>query len=109
MPVVRWEPYQDAARLRFYGMLGAAVERSWMPAVAIIDSSEAFVFRAELAGMGPEGVHVELEEDVPTIKGERPQEERPVLADQLRCHPRGRSAWPGPPLPASRQRGGIET
>lgn len=77
MPVVRWEPYQDAASLqRLYRMLGAAVERSWMPAVDIIDTPDAFVFKAELAGMQPEDVHIELEDDVLTIKGERHQEER---------------------------------
>jgi HSP20 family protein len=58
-------------------MLGAAVERNWMPAVDIIDTPDAFVFKAELAGMQPEDVHIELEDDVLTIKGERHQEERP--------------------------------
>ena len=78
MPVVRWEPFQDAASLqRLYRMLGAAVERSWMPAVDIIDTPDAFVLKAELAGMQPEDVHIELEDDVLTIKGERRQEERP--------------------------------
>jgi len=78
MPVVRWEPFQDAASLqRLYRMLGAAVERNWMPAVDIIDTPDAFVFKAELAGMQPEDVHIELEDDVLTIKGERHQEERP--------------------------------
>ena len=78
MPVIRWEPYQDAASLqRLYRMLGAAVERSWMPAVDIIDTPDAFVFKVELAGMQPEDVHIELEDDVLTIKGERHQEERP--------------------------------
>jgi HSP20 family protein len=77
MPVVRWEPFQDAASLqRLYRMLGAAVERNWMPAVDIIDTPDAFVLKAELAGMQPEDVHIELEDDVLTIKGERHQEER---------------------------------
>jgi HSP20 family protein len=78
MPVVRWEPFQDAASLqRLYRMLGAAVERNWMPAVDIIDTPDAFLLKAELAGMQPEDVHIELEDDVLTIKGERHQEERP--------------------------------
>src|SRR5664279_4341202 len=77
MPVVRWEPFQDAASLqRLYRMLGAAVESNWMPAVDIIDTPDAFVLKAELAGMQPEDVHIELEDDVLTIKGERHQEER---------------------------------
>jgi HSP20 family protein len=77
MPVVRWEPYQDAASLqRLYRMFGAAIERSWMPAVDIIDAPEAFVLKVELAGMKLEDVHIELEDDVLTIRGERHQEEK---------------------------------
>ena len=77
MPVVRWEPYQDAASLqRLYRMFGSAIERSWMPAVDVIDAPEAFVLKVELAGMKPEDVHIELEDDVLTIRGERNQEEK---------------------------------
>jgi len=76
MPVVRWEPYQDAASLqRLYRMFGSAIERSWMPAVDIIDTPAAYVLKVELAGMKLEDVHVELEDDVLTIKGERHQDE----------------------------------
>ncbi len=77
MPVVRWEPFQDAASLqRLYHMFGSALERSWIPAVDIIDTSDAFLLKAELAGMKLEDVHIELEDDVLTISGERHQEER---------------------------------
>jgi len=77
MPVVRWEPYQDAASLqRLYHMFGSALVRSWMPAVDIIETSAAYVLKVELAGMRPEDVHIELEDDVLTIKGERHQEEK---------------------------------
>ncbi len=77
MPVVRWEPYQDAASLqRLYRMFGSAIERNWMPTVDIIDAPDAFVLKAEPAGMQPEDVHIELEDDVLTIKGERHQEEK---------------------------------
>jgi HSP20 family protein len=77
MPVVRWEPYQDAASLRrLYRLFGSAIERSWMPAVDIIDTPAAYVLKVELAGMKLEDVHIELEDDVLTIKGERHQEEQ---------------------------------
>jgi HSP20 family protein len=56
-------------------MFGAAGERSWMPAVDILDTPQAIVLKAELAGMKPEDVHIELDDDVLTIKGERHQEE----------------------------------
>ena len=77
MPVVRLEPFQYAASLqRLYRMFGSAIERSWMPAVDIIDTPAAFVLKAELAGMRPEDVHIELEDDVLTISGERHREEK---------------------------------
>lgn len=77
MPVTRWEPYQDAASLRrLYRMFGSAIERSWMPAVDIIDTPAAYVLKVELAGTKLEDVHIELEDDVLTIKGERHQEEK---------------------------------
>jgi len=77
MPVVRWDPFQDVASLqdRLYRMLGSG-ERSWMPAVDIEDRPDAIVLKAELAGMKPEDVHIELDDDVLTIKGERRQEEK---------------------------------
>jgi HSP20 family protein len=46
-----------------------------MPAVDILDTPGAIVLKAELAGMKPEDVHIELDDDVLTIKGERHQEE----------------------------------
>jgi HSP20 family protein len=76
MPVVRWEPFQDAASLnRLYRIFGSALERSWLPAVDILDTPRAIVLKAELAGMKPEDVHIELDDDVLTIRGERHQEE----------------------------------
>jgi HSP20 family protein len=76
MPVVRWEPFQDAASLnRLYRMFGSALERNWMPAVEILDTPQAIVLRVELAGVQPEDVRIELDDDVLVIRGERRQEE----------------------------------
>jgi HSP20 family protein len=77
MPIVRWDPFQDVAGLqdRIYRMFGSAGERTWMPAVDIVDTPGAIVLKAELAGMKPEDVHIELDDDVLTIRGERHQEE----------------------------------
>lgn len=76
MPIVRWEPFQDAANLnRLYRIFGSALERGWMPAVDILDTPQAIVLKVELAGIKPEDVHIELDDDVLTIRGERHQEE----------------------------------
>jgi HSP20 family protein len=57
-------------------MFGSALERSWMPAIDIIDTPEAYVLKAELAGMKLEDVPIEFEDDVLTISGERHQGEK---------------------------------
>lgn len=76
MPVVRWDPFQDVASLqeRLYRVFGSS-ERGWMPAVDVDELPDAIVLKAELAGMRPEDVHIELDDDVLTIRGERRQEE----------------------------------
>jgi HSP20 family protein len=57
-------------------MFGSAIERSWMPAVDIVDTPAAYVLKVEPAGVKLEDVHIELEDDVLTIRGERHQEEK---------------------------------
>jgi HSP20 family protein len=47
---------------------GAAV---WTPAVDVFDTKDAIVLKAELPGLSPEDIDVEIDENVLTIKGER--------------------------------------
>jgi HSP20 family protein len=78
MAIVRWDPFQEMMSLqeRFNRLLGTAGgERVWMPAIDITDTPEALMIRAELAGMRPEDVRVEIDDNALTISGERRQEE----------------------------------
>jgi HSP20 family protein len=76
--VVRWDPFRDVMALReevnrLFGRTlgegaGAAV---WTPAVDVFDTKDAIVLKAELPGMKPEDIDIEIDDNVLTIKGER--------------------------------------
>jgi HSP20 family protein len=45
---------------------------TWTPPVDVCENAEAYVFTAELPGMKPEAVVIEVKDNTLTIKGERP-------------------------------------
>jgi HSP20 family protein len=45
--------------------------RTWAPAVDILETPEAYEVRAELPGIPKEDVHITVENNILTIKGER--------------------------------------
>jgi HSP20 family protein len=47
---------------------------SWLPAVDVYENDQALVFKAELPGFSKDDVHVELKDNVLTLKGERKRE-----------------------------------
>jgi len=86
MAIVRWDPFGEALRLqrdmdRVFARLGAP-ERAgvgegvaWMPKIDVKRTGDDIVVRAELPGIKPEDVDIELTDNVLTIKGERTFEE----------------------------------
>lgn len=77
MAVIRWDPVQEMKNLQesINRFLGVATERPWVPAVDVIDTADAWIVKAEVAGLQPEDLRVEVTENVLTIRGERGQEE----------------------------------
>jgi HSP20 family protein len=47
---------------------------SWMPAVDMYESDEALMLKAELPGFSKDDVHVEIKDNLLTLKGERRRE-----------------------------------
>jgi HSP20 family protein len=45
--------------------------RTWAPAVDILETAEAYVVKAELPGVPKDAVHITVENNVLTLKGER--------------------------------------
>jgi HSP20 family protein len=73
MALVRWEPV-TVNRLfsnLFDTPTGSAPARRWVPATDLSETPDAYVLRADLPGMSPEDVHIELENRVLSISGER--------------------------------------
>jgi HSP20 family protein len=77
--VVRFDPFREITSLRdemnrlFSRTVGDGVSSgsAWTPAVDIFDTEEAIVLRAELPGLGPDDIDIEIDDNVLTLKGER--------------------------------------
>jgi HSP20 family protein len=79
MALVRWEP---VTMNRLFNNLfdtptgGASAARRWIPAMDLAETQDAYVLRADLPGLAPEDVKIELENRVLTVSGERKSEQR---------------------------------
>lgn len=83
MALIRWEPAREIESLqhemnRLFGSLFdaqggrvMAADRRWTPAMDLVETDDHFVLRADLPGVEPDAVKVELDDDVLTISGER--------------------------------------
>ena len=83
MAILRWDPFRELTALqnevnRLMGRFGTepAERQSWMPSIDVVETKEAIKFKADLAGMKPEDIHLEIEDNVLTISGERRFEEK---------------------------------
>lgn len=85
--VTRWDPFCDLATLKDrmdclfanslarFGTFGESVEGSaWLPVVDIIENDDAILLKADLPGIDPKDVDIQVESDTLTLRGERQQE-----------------------------------
>jgi len=70
MSLVRFEPWSLVDRI------SRDNHRSWVPAVDIFEEQERFIVRADLPGVDPDDIEVNMENGVLTVSGERKNEER---------------------------------
>lgn len=80
MAIVRWDPFRELTQMqsqlgRLMDSMWGGREETWLPAVDVFDKSDAVVVKAELPGIDPDQVQIEVDENVLTIKGERRFEE----------------------------------
>lgn len=79
MAIVRWDPFRELTTLqsevnRLFSRAsgGEGAERqSWIPSVDVVESKDAITLKAELAGMDPNDISLEVEDNVLTVSGER--------------------------------------
>ena len=73
--LTRWEPFAELAELRsrfdrlFDDWLDGH-ERAWTPAIDVVREDDHLVLRADLPGIKPEEVKLEVEDDILTVSGE---------------------------------------
>ena len=88
MAIVRWDPFREMSGIqnefnRLVDSVWSGRKESWMPAVDVFDNKDAVVVKAEIAGMDPDDIQIEVDDNVLTIKGERKFEEE---VDDERYH-----------------------
>ena len=76
MAIIRWDPFREMTSLqgqvdRLVDSMWSGRRESWVPAIDVFDEHDAVVLKAELAGMKPDDIQIEVEDNVLTIKGER--------------------------------------
>jgi HSP20 family protein len=73
--LTRWEPFAELAELRsrfdrlFDDWLDGH-ERAWTPAIDVVREDDHLVLRADLPGIKPEEVKIEVEDDILRVSGE---------------------------------------
>jgi len=82
MALVRWDPFRELTALQtefnrlFSRMAGDVAERqSWTPSIDVIETDDSIKLKAELAGMDPADINIEVQDNVLTVSGERRFEE----------------------------------
>ena len=83
MALVRWDPFRDLTALqtevnRLFSRAGGgdvSERQSWTPAIDVVETDDAIVLKAELAGMDPKDIDIEVQDNVLTVSGERRFEE----------------------------------
>ena len=80
MAIIRWDPFREMTSVqnqfnRLVDQMWGGRQESWLPAVDVFDNKDAVVVKAELAGMDPDDIQIEVEDNVLTVKGERRFEE----------------------------------
>ena len=73
--LTRWDPFTELGELRsrFDRMFDEWLdgrERAWTPAIDVVRDDGHLVVRADLPGIKPEEVKIEVEDDILTISGE---------------------------------------
>jgi HSP20 family protein len=87
MALVRWEPVRELSSLQtdmnrlfntFFdtstGANGGTAPRRWIPAMDLVETEEHFVLKADLPGLSEDDVHIDVEDNILTVSGERKAE-----------------------------------
>lgn len=77
--LTEWRPFSDFAELRHrldqaFRDLSDGAQHGWVPSVDLIRRDDALVLRADIPGIKPEDVKIEVEDNVLTVSGAHREE-----------------------------------
>jgi len=70
MSLVRFEPWSLVDRIN------RDSQRNWVPAVDIFEEKDRFVVRADVPGVDPANIEINLDSGLLSVSGERPADDR---------------------------------
>lgn len=116
MAVVRWDPFRELTALqgevnRLFSRVGGgdvAERQSWTPSIDVIETEGTIKLKAELAGMDPKDISIEVQDNVLTVSGERRFEEEAKEDKYYRIERRYGSFSRSIALPQAINENGIE-
>lgn len=87
--LTRWEPFAELGELRgrfdrMFDDIFEGRERGWTPAVDVIRDDENLVVRADVPGIKPDEVKIEVENDILTVSGAHEERKEEKDKDFLR-------------------------
>ena len=73
--LARWDPFTELSELRsrfdrMFDELAKGREREWTPAIDVVREEDKLIVRADIPGIKPEDVKIEVEDDILTISGQ---------------------------------------
>src|SRR5450759_4742483 len=73
--LTRWDPFAELGELRsrfdrMFDEFADGRERTWTPAIDVVRDNGNLVVRADIPGIKPEEVKIEVEDDILTVSGE---------------------------------------
>ena len=87
--LTRWEPFAELGELRsrfdrIFDELIDGGERTWTPAIDVVREDDNLVMRADVPGIKPEEVKVEVQDDILTVSGSHEERKEEKEKDYLR-------------------------
>lgn len=87
--LTEWRPFSDFAELRHrldqaFRDLSDGAQRGWTPSVDLVRKEDELILRADIPGIKPEDVKIEVEDDVLTVSGEHKEEKEEKTEHYMR-------------------------
>jgi HSP20 family protein len=89
MTLTRWDPFRDLLNFqeRLHRIIDASCKEGparktacWCPAVDVLETPDAYIYRVELPGVGRDNISIEVRGKHVIVSGERPIEPEPRIA-----------------------------